>query len=86
MSDQAQWRRVYWHSRRGMLELDIALLPFVEEVYLTLPEQQQAIYRRLLESEDNQLFSWVLQKEKPADPELAMIMEKIINHARKNKD
>lgn len=69
-----------------MLELDIALIPFVEDVYPVLPESEQAIYRRLLECEDNQLFSWVLQKEKPEDPELAMIMEKIVHHARKNTD
>ena len=82
MTDRAALDRVYWHSRRGMLELDLALMPFAREVYPTLSEEDQAIYRKLLESEDTELFSWVLQKDRPEDKELAYIMDKIINNAK----
>lgn len=82
MTDPHALKRVYWHSRRGMLELDLALMPFAEEVYPQLPEDEQAIYCRLLECEDTELFSWVLQKERPQDAELAAIMDRIISHAR----
>jgi len=29
-------RRLWWHSRRGMLELDVLLVPYTETVYPTL--------------------------------------------------
>lgn len=84
MTDNPGFKRVYWHSRRGMLELDLALVPFAEQVYPNLPEKDQEIYRKLLTCEDTELFAWVLQKEVPQDEELAYIMEKILAHAKGN--
>lgn len=86
MIDKAALDRVYWHSRRGMLELDLALMPFAREVYPSLSAEDQAIYRKLLECEDTELFSWVLQRERPADKELAYIMDKIINNAKSTEN
>ena len=37
-------KRVYWHSRRGMLELDLVLMPFAEQVYPTLDESDKTRY------------------------------------------
>ena len=85
-NNQSEYNRVCWHSRRGMLELDLALEPFVKDVYPVLPENEQAIYRRLLTGEDSDLFSWVLQKSRPEDKDLAMIMDKIISYAKTPKD
>ena len=85
MSEKSANDRVYWHSRRGMLEIDLALMPFSKEVYPTLDEADKAIYRRLLEEEDTTLFAWVLQREKPEEEDLARMMESIINYAKSNK-
>lgn len=85
MTDPHALKRVYWHSRRGMLELDLALMPFAEQMYPQLPENEQAMYRNLLECEDTDLFDWVLQKKRPEDAELAYIMDKIIAYARQEK-
>ena len=57
--------RLRWASRRGMLELDLVLLPFVENVYTTLSADDQQRFDDLLESEDTELFSWFLGKEVP---------------------
>ena len=35
MVEEVELNRLYWHSRRGMLELDVLLVPFVKEVYAT---------------------------------------------------
>ena len=86
MTDRAALDRVYWHSRRGMLELDLALMPFAKKVYPTLSEEDQAIYRKLLECEDTELFGWVLQKDRPKDKQLAYIMDKIITHAKSSEN
>ena len=44
--------RIRWACRRGMLELDVLFMPFVEEAYDSLSAEQQAIFQRLLTEED----------------------------------
>lgn len=75
-------RRLWWHSRRGMLELDVLLVPYTEQVFPTLGEEDQRIYHRLIECEDQDLFNWFLDKSKPDDPELAYMVAKILDRAR----
>ena len=41
--------RLLWASRRGMLELDLILTPFVENVYDTLSKDDQLRFEVLLE-------------------------------------
>ena len=45
MADETELKRLYWHSRRGMLELDVLLVPFVQEVYPGLDAEDQARFR-----------------------------------------
>lgn len=66
--------RLKWASRRGMLELDLLLLPFVEQIYPQLSGEDQARFQRLLACEDQDLFRWLLDREEPEDPDLARIV------------
>ncbi|GIX30483.1 MAG: hypothetical protein KatS3mg124_0955 [Porticoccaceae bacterium] len=66
--------RLKWASRRGMLELDLLLLPFVEQIYPQLSGEDQARFHRLLACEDQDLFRWLLDREEPEDPDLARIV------------
>jgi antitoxin CptB len=75
-------KRLWWHSRRGMLELDVLLLPFLEDVYSTLSEEDQAKYRRLLDVEDPELFQWFMQKGRPSDPDHAYMVDMILNRVQ----
>lgn len=75
-------KRLWWHSRRGMLELDVLLLPFLEEVYSDLSEDDQAKYRRLLDCEDPDLFKWFMQHARPEDPDMAYMVDMILNRVR----
>ena len=74
-------RRAWWRSRRGMLEIDVFLVPFIEECFAQLPLAQQEAYERLLESEDTDLHHWLTGKSQPADAELAALVEEIRRHA-----
>jgi Uncharacterized conserved protein len=65
-----------------MLELDILMLPFVREVYPSLPEEDQVRYRQLIECEDNDLFAWFMQRSRPEDPELARIIDLILQRVQ----
>ncbi|MCY4045705.1 MAG: succinate dehydrogenase assembly factor 2 [Cellvibrionales bacterium] len=83
-TDSRENDRVYWHSRRGMLEIDVKLMPFAKEVYPTLNDKDKATYQRLLEEEDTQLFAWVLQREVPEDTALCQMMKRILRFARES--
>ncbi|WP_369602803.1 succinate dehydrogenase assembly factor 2 [Hahella sp. SMD15-11] len=76
------YKRLRWHSRRGMLELDVLLIPFLEEAYPSLPEDDQARYRKLLECEDTDLFHWFMQKGEPDDPDLKRIVRIILDRVQ----
>jgi|TARA_B110001452_G_scaffold78510_1_gene64042 antitoxin CptB len=74
--------RLVWASRRGMLELDLILAPFVENVYDSLAEDDQLRFEVLLECEDQTLFMWFMQREQPIDPNMQRILQ-IIRDSRK---
>jgi antitoxin CptB len=68
-----------------MLELDLVLLPFVEEVFPGLDRENQDRYIRMLECEDQDLFSWVMTRTVPDEADLAIIVKLIVDHARTRK-
>lgn len=78
---ESDYKRIYWASRRGMLELDLVLMPFVEQRLRELDADDQQRYVRLLESEDTELFAWFLQRQRPQDTELADIVDIVLAHA-----
>ncbi|HTF97581.1 MAG TPA: succinate dehydrogenase assembly factor 2 [Cellvibrio sp.] len=67
--------RLFWGSRRGMLELDLVLMPFLENVYPGLEQGDKESYWLLLEEQDQDLFAWFLRRENPTNPELQRIVE-----------
>ena len=67
--------RLFWGSRRGMLELDLILLPFLEKVYPDLPQADKELYWALLEEQDQDLFAWFLRRENPPKAELQRIVD-----------
>ena len=69
--------RLFWASRRGMLELDLILLPFLEKIYPGLPEEDKLRYQKLLDCEDQDMFAWFLHRETPEDPEIGKIVQLI---------
>ena len=82
MADETELKRLYWHSRRGMLELDVLLVPFVREVYSTLNEADRNCYVRLLECEDQDMFGWFMQREEPEDPDLRRMVKMILDRVQ----
>lgn len=85
MFSEPEYKRIYWASRRGMLELDLVLMPFVEHRLRELSDEDQRRYVALLECEDTELFSWFMQSSSPTDPELIRIVDQIIAFSRAPK-
>jgi len=77
----AERKRLYWHSRRGMWELDLLLIPFLDSCYEALDDKLQADYQRLITLEDQDLFTWLMRREPAEDPSLQAIVNLIIEHA-----
>lgn len=78
MNSDLELKRMYWHSRRGMLELDLILLPFVEQRLAGLVEEEQILYKLLLEEEDQDLFVWLIGKEKAPQASLQRMIDIIL--------
>ncbi|WP_339803351.1 succinate dehydrogenase assembly factor 2 [uncultured Marinobacter sp.] len=82
MSDNTEFNRLHWHSRRGMLELDVLLLPFLEQAYRDLPREDQVRYEHLLSCEDADMFEWFMQRSEPQDPDLKRIVRMILDRVQ----
>ena len=75
--EEATRRRVYWHSRRGMLELDLLLLPFVEGAWDGLSAAERRLYEELISHEDSTLHTWLLGGTEPPDSRFTPLIRKI---------
>lgn len=82
MSIETEVKRLYWHSRRGMWELDQLLVPFVEERYLQLDEADRERYRLLLDCEDQDIFGWFMRRAEPHSDDLKRIVGLVLDHAQ----
>ncbi|MGO3299185.1 MAG: succinate dehydrogenase assembly factor 2 [Pseudoalteromonas sp.] len=75
-------QRIRWACRRGMLELDVLFMPFVEEAFDSLSPSQQAVFQRLLEGDDPDLFAWFMGHKECKDPELKEMVMLILDRVR----
>ena len=71
-------KHIYLRSRRGMLELELQLIPFARDHYVSLSAAEQRCYEQMLDLEDWQLFDWVQGREVPTDPLIKQVVDKII--------
>ncbi|MDE0842069.1 MAG: succinate dehydrogenase assembly factor 2 [Porticoccaceae bacterium] len=67
--------RLVWAARRGMLELDLLLGPFVDKHFDALGKDDKLRFEVLLEQEDQTLFEWFLKTQVPADPNMQRIVQ-----------
>jgi antitoxin CptB len=70
--------RLYWHSRRGMLELEYVLVPFVRERLADLAPSMHTAYAELLEHEDWDIFDWIQGREAAPTAALAEVVAEIV--------
>jgi len=85
MISPGERNRHRWHSRRGLLELDLAFVPFFDECFDALDEEDQQAYIKLLDCEDVDLLSWMIGAAAPADPDLQRMVGLIVEFKRSRK-
>ena len=76
-SRQEKTNRLRWQCRRGMLELDLLLLPFVEKHYWALNASKQELFEQLLTYQDQDLYQILMKYKSVEDPELSFLVEAI---------
>jgi len=69
--------KIYLNCRRGMLELDLVLLNFLEIEYFNLDDCFLAKFEKLLSQSDVDLYSWLIKGELCEDDCLVSIISKI---------
>jgi len=73
--DAEKTRRLRWHCRRGLLELDLTLGRFLDEKLAGLSTEQVAQFEALLEYEDNDLWAVLTRRQECSDPRLSTMVE-----------
>ncbi|AOM00796.1 succinate dehydrogenase assembly factor 2 [Cobetia marina] len=79
--DEMIRKRLHWHSRRGMWELDLLLLPFLEQRFDALSEQDKALYVELLAEEDQDLFVWLMKRDPCGNEDYQRLIDMVIANA-----
>lgn len=69
--------KLRWRCRRGMRELDQLLLRYLDREWATAPESERAVFLRVLESEDDKLWRWVMGRERPGDDDVHALVRRI---------
>ena len=69
--------RLQWRCRRGMLELDLLLQPFVEKQFDKLSNEQKQQFNALLDFQDQELLECLMLQKSPEDERLNGIISKV---------
>jgi antitoxin CptB len=77
----SQRGRLAWHCRRGMKELDVLLLRWLDSRYAQASAGQRELFAQLLDVSDPQLASWLLGGERPPQAALAELIDAIASPA-----
>ena len=77
-------KKILWQCRRGLWELDIILLPFVEKEFTNLNKQDQLLFQQLLKYEDIELFDIFVNKIEPQESQFINLIHLILDkHMKK---
>jgi len=70
----AEFDRIRWRCRRGLLELDLVLKRFLEHRFDALDADERRVFDELLDAPDNDLLDMALGRTEPA-PRYRAVME-----------
>jgi len=74
--------RLRWRCRRGMRELDVLLLEYLERAYPGASAHERAAFARLLDLQDPEVFGYLVGRENPAEESLRDVVALIRRRPR----
>ncbi len=77
MSDPVR-ARLRWRCRRGMKELDILLVRWIEGAWADAGTERRLAFAWLLEQPDPDLADWLIGGARPPDADLAALIDDIL--------
>ncbi len=80
----AQYNKLHWRCRRGMKELDLLTLGYLERYYRDAPVEEQQAFADLLELQDPRLMGYILGRETPVDAattRVVSMMRTMLHHS-----
>ena len=77
MDAREELNRARWSSRRGLLELDLLLSPFVNSAFSALSDELKSDYRALLFNDDQDLMEWIMGRAQVTDRRFAAVVAAI---------
>ena len=69
--------RLRWLCRRGMKELDVVMLRYLENSYESATAAEQERFRELLQMPDPDLYNLLLGREVMVDPDMAGFLRQL---------
>lgn len=69
--------RLRWRCRRGMKELDELLSRYLDEHYSEASREEQALFERLLEMQDPDIYAYLIGREAPGDQAMDRLIQRI---------
>lgn len=70
-------RKLRWHCRRGMAELDVLLTRYLDRRGSDMDDVEFGLFRRLLDCEDDTLWRWFTGLAQAPDKELDGLVARI---------
>ena len=77
--NEVSTRIARWRSRRGLLELDLFLVPFANEKYEQCDIKLRRQFDALIQLDDMTLLSWI-RNDSTVDEQFAEILEVVRAH------
>lgn len=74
---QEKLQRLRWQCRRGMLELDLILLDFLEKRYINLSVADQTLFEQLLTYSDQDLYCYLIKRQPIENVAMQLLVEQI---------
>jgi len=78
LSAEEQKKALAWQCRRGLKEIEVILVPFLEQYFLNESQEVRLAFIALLEEQDIDIFEWLMQRHKPEDSQKEWIINVIL--------
>lgn len=77
VAEEREQARLRWRCRRGMKELDVLLLRYLEHDYGSAPAGERAAFARILELQDPEIFGYLVGRAVATDETLRHVLARL---------
>lgn len=75
--DPHELARLRWRCRRGMRELDVLLVRYLERHFASASSGERDAFRALLDLPDPELFGYLVGREQPHHPDWRVVLARL---------